>query len=305
MRAQTLFNPLRRRLTVLLVMLAAVSGLLLPGAGPASADTPRRQTSWTWMHVESFGNPQNGQAYESLIHSIRDAAGHHLDDGVWVTQNEPEALISVRLYNGPTSLRLWIDPQTLTLRGFTNQYTTYRTNDTDYNLHQHLSTYGTHISNDENTGFTYDERLHGVLPFDSTYPSINGVADRDRASMPVSAGQLWDHFHQLAYARDVWAPGGREATAMSFQFFTQFLTEAVRFDDIYWYMRAAMTDSRWWRQGMGANQIALANNWGRISTWARNARTAVTSPAPLYIAGLATLYNWRDVIPVLNVAKHR
>ncbi|SHH36902.1 ribosome-inactivating family protein [Streptomyces sp. 3214.6] len=306
MSAQTLFKPLRRSLTILLVLLAAISGLLQPCAKPASADTGGRQVGWTWMQIDSHGNADLARAYEALIISIRNAAGHELNDGVYVTQNERQSLISVLLYYGDTWLRLWIEPQNLYLRGFTNIHGTFVASDLpEYNLNEHLRTYGTHLSNDENTGFEYNANQGFSLPFDSTYGSINRAAGRDRASVPISAESMWNYFHQLAYVQEPWRDGHRQATALSYLFFTQFISEAVRFDDVFWYMRAAMGTSGWWRQGMSANQITLENNWGRISEWARDSLNSPTTPVPLIITGLATLYHWRDVIPVLNVAKHR
>ncbi|MFD5871123.1 ribosome-inactivating family protein [Streptomyces sp. NPDC060322] len=306
MRAQTLFKPLHRRLTVLLVLLAAVSGLLLPSASPASADTPRRQTSWTWMEVEGWGHADLRTAYRALIASIRNAAGHHLEDGMYVTQNEPEALISVRLYNGDNWVRLWIEPHNLYLRGFTNQHGTFSANDREYSLHTQLLTYGTHHSGDQNTGFQFNSLESQLLPFNSTYTSLENTGGTARHELHISAESMWNHFFQLAWVQNPGAAGHREATARSYLFFTQFLSEAVRFDDVSYYMEAAMGTYGWNRDGMGHNQIALEQNWGSISDWARNARTAVTNPAPLYIAGAGiTLYNWYNVLPILNVAKHR
>ena len=79
MRAEELLKPLRSRLTVLLVLLAAVRGLLLPGAKPAGADTGFRQVGWTWMRIDNYGNEDLARAYEALTISIRNAADHKPD----------------------------------------------------------------------------------------------------------------------------------------------------------------------------------------------------------------------------------
>lgn len=304
MSTQTLFTPVRRPLAILLALLAAVSGLLLPGAKPAGADTPFNRISFTYMEVESWGNADYAESYHALIASIRNAAAHRLRDDVFETQDERVSLMSVRLYSGNTWLRLWIEPHNLYLRGFTNIHGTFMAADPEYNLRDTLAQFPTYPSNDQNTGFVYDPAGGGTLPFNSTYGSINRAADRDRADLPISAQSAWNYFYQLAYVQRPWEGNARRATASSYLFFTQFISEATRFDDIYYYMHAAVGDSNWRRDGMGENQIAMANNWARISDWAR-AYLGPTHPGPLVIIGLHVINNWEQLRRVLNTAKHR
>ncbi len=301
MRTCLVPSPLRRPVALLLSLAAMVAGLVLPDATAARADTGHRRVSFTYMNITSYAGMEQRIAWRNLIASIQNAAGHHFGEGVYETQAETEALVSVRLYHQNTWVRLWIEPHNLYLRGYTNRYGTFMADDA-FHLRNRLATYPQNPNPDQNVGFVYSGEGGGTLPFASDYPDLERVAQRTRQLMPLSYHALWDSFNQLAQSQNPWTADGRRATARSYLFFTQWISEAARLDDIYNDVAAFMGDPGWSRDGLSDQQVAWEQNWWNLSWFARESWLWGAVP-PLHV-GAIILWGWFDVPRRANMIKH-
>ncbi|MBB5622860.1 hypothetical protein HDE69_003942 [Pedobacter cryoconitis] len=78
--------------------------------------------------------------YAQLISEIRAATGHIFRQNVLATQGTSNpGIIRVRFISGATQMLLWISPQDLYVRGFTNTHgQTFEFEDREYDLSRQL-----------------------------------------------------------------------------------------------------------------------------------------------------------------------
>jgi hypothetical protein len=173
---------------------------------------------------------------------------------------------------GSTDLSLWITPQDLYVRGFTNHYGfTFQFNDSDYNLLDALD----RLRAASPQGGT-------TLPFGSNYSSITNAAGRGRESTPFSYVSFWNAFLNLAYAQRP-SSGEMQNIARSLMLMIQMTSEAARFNDVFGLAHDSMGFGH--HAGLPTFQQYLENSWAQISEYGL-AVTQMPTTHPTTVTGI-------------------
>jgi hypothetical protein len=193
---------------------------------------------------------QQQQEYSTFIDSVRAAAGHDQPDGIMRTQGIGGALIRADINMDGFTMSLWLSPDNMYLRGYTNAAgETYYFN--DYSLPGVMDYIRAHQG--PGYGLLPSNRMH-ELPYGSDYRSLERAANRGRGVMPLSYDALRQSFFSL-----VASPNG-ESTARALMFFIQYISEASRFVPLSYEMNQIM--GGWvYRDGLPLGMQELENNW--------------------------------------------
>ncbi|MFE1996349.1 ribosome-inactivating family protein [Streptomyces parvulus] len=285
------------RLVSLLVALLVATASLISGIGPAKADT-RGNVGHVWF--DAVANPdQSAQVrYRSFIQSLRAAAGHQYRGGVSITQSDGgdtvPALIRVDVNLPPAngqaaSLRLWLSPGNLYLRGFTTQNNeTWSFN--DYNLQATMNA----LRHTTGAGLLPPANArYGTLGHNSNYAQIEQWAQTNRDDLTFNYSNLWNSFFQLAYVTEPTSGATPRATARSLLFMTQFVSEATRFHDVFGVMNDIVSSRTASYRGIGVLQHSLENNWGPLSRFGVDI-TNGTYAAPVQVNSTTRVDTWED-----------
>ncbi|WP_177244531.1 ribosome-inactivating family protein [Streptomyces sp. yr375] len=241
-------------ITVLLLAIAAC----ISGSGPAKADVPAYRIAHVWLNISEPGAGAQSQ-YLGFMDSIRRAAGHPYRNGIYLTGSQSTInLMRVDLNAGNTTLRLWITPGDMYLRGFTTQAgATYYFN--DFNLRQRFF----ELSDSPDAGLL-PLPLSNVneLPFGGNYISLEGATNRNRLHMPISFNDLWNSLFNLAYAQG--STSGQDL-ARSLLFMIQYVSEASRLTDLNGTMSAIMLNRATHYAGLTEAHAEVENHWTQIS----------------------------------------
>jgi hypothetical protein len=194
-------------------------------------------------------------SYATMIGSLRSAAAHSYRNGVMITQQQQTTgLIRVRFASGGNQVDIWITPQDLYVRGFTNQFgTTYQFNDQDYNLLSALDILGQAPQGGGST-----------LAFGSNYNSITNAANRGRENTPFNYTSFFASFLNLATTTDPFGDN-QQNVARSLMVMIQMTSEAARFNDVFGVAHDSMGTGNY--GGLPLFQQYLENNWGTISNY--------------------------------------
>ncbi|MEW2290778.1 ribosome-inactivating family protein [Streptomyces sp. NPDC047841] len=286
--------------TFLIVVTAFLSAI-----GPAKADT-RLTVSHVWF--DALEKPQySAQArYRSFINSLRLAAGHGYRGNVDITQTDGADVGLIRVDvnmrpngSGPAGLlRLWISPGNLYLRGFTTASgVTYETADRGtFNLQQTMNS----LRNTQGGGLLPPANgEYRVLVHGGSYPSLEAASPHARDTLDVSYNRLWNHLWQLAFVQDARVGAEAGATAESFLFMTQFLSEAARFNDVFGIMNDIVSSPNARYNGMPWLHRSLENNWRPLSNFAI-ATTNNEHPRAVVVNSQLTITNWSGIARYLS-----
>ncbi|MBB5637076.1 hypothetical protein HDE68_002989 [Pedobacter cryoconitis] len=279
---------------------------LLFGVSSAHADVPINRIVYIDFNMNSPGDHSGSSMqsrYAQMINEIRNATGHTFRQTVLATQgNSNPGIIRIRFISGATQTLLWISPQDLYVRGFTNVHgQTFQFNDPEYDLANQLR------------DLEYQAGTIRTLSYGSNYNELSGrdAANRGRGATPLNYNSFWNTFFNLAFMTDPTGPRTRES-AQSLMTMIQITSEAVRFPDVYNVIYNAMGAGTY--TGLPAYQQVLENRWGAISEWAF---TLNNNPGvgPLVVRGAnpnngdsptsapndLTLRSWADVQRYLRV----
>ncbi|MBB6271782.1 hypothetical protein HDF26_002239 [Pedobacter cryoconitis] len=226
----------------------------------ARADVPSNRIAYIDFNMNAPGNHTGSSMqsrYAQLITEIRNATGHTFRQNVLATQgNSNPGIIRIRLISGATQALLWISPQDLYLRGFTNTHgQTFQFRDPEYDLVNQLR------------DLEYQAGTITTLSFGSNYNALEGTraANRGREAIPLNYNSFWNTFFNLAFMND--PTGSRlQGCAQSLLTMIQVTSEAVRFNDVYNLIYDAMGSGSY--TGLPAFQQRLENEWGAMSIWA-------------------------------------
>ena len=225
----------------------------------AHADVPSNRITYIDFNMNNPGDHSGSSMqsrYAQLITQIRAATGHTFRQNVLETQgNSNPGIIRIRFINGATQMVLWISPQDLYVRGFTNVHgQTFEFNDPEYSLRNQL------------IDLQYQAGTIRVLDFGSNYNALEGTraGNRGREATPLNYNSFWNTFFNLAFTTD--PTGSRlQACAQSMLTMIQVTSEAVRFNDVYNVIYDAMGSGTY--TGLPAYQQRLENEWGAMSDW--------------------------------------
>ncbi|GGU46816.1 ribosome-inactivating family protein [Streptomyces violascens] len=245
------------RLLAVLVVLALGLGAGLAGPGRARADTANGRIKNARMTVTQAGRLQ-AQSYVNFIREVQNAAGHPLAPRLQQTQTNNLALLRADIEFAGQQLQLWITPDNMYLRGFTNAAgDTFAFN--DYPLETEMQAFVNAHSPDVSLLPTGRFR---TLPYAASYTAIERAAGRGRDNTPLTHGNL------VGSTSTLLTTGNPNAnTAGALLFFIQFVSEAARFrlvaEDIGRGMQGVNTG-----RGVPAELQELENDWGHASDWA-------------------------------------
>ncbi len=197
------------------------------------------------------------------------AAGHTWAAGIGETQTNQAALLRVDInYDGHT-LRLWLTPNNMYLRGFTNNSNqTFAFN--DYPLRGEMQAFAEDGSPDARLLPTLGAIQ--TLPYGSGYIDLTRAAQRDRGGIPLSYSDLLASTYTLLR---VTQPEG--LTARALLFFIQYVSEASRFRPVGDMMYEVMNGAN--HTGVPVDLQELENDWSALSEWAYESR-AGSNPHP-------------------------
>ena len=272
----------------------------------AHADVPSNRITYIDFNMNNPGDHSGSSMqsrYAQLINEIRSATGHTFRQTVLETQgNSNPGIIRIRFMNGATQMILWISPQDLYVRGFTNTHgQTFEFNDPEYSLRNQL------------IDLQYNAGTIRVLDFGSNYNALEGrrAGNRGREATPLNYNSFWNTFFNLAFMTDPTGPR-LQGAAQSLLTMIQVTSEAVRFNDVYNVIYDAMGSGSY--TGLPAYQQRLENEWGAMSDWGygitnnpgarplvliganpNNGNSPTSSPNSL------TLRSWADVQRYLRV----
>ncbi|MFZ4841241.1 ribosome-inactivating family protein [Mycetocola saprophilus] len=272
----------RRRGGILLTVLALILGLIATslGAGATSARADTNGVTDVYMNLGANPSGDQGRQYSQFITSLRNAAGHQFRNGVYQSQYSLGGLIRLTLTRGDDRVVLWITPQDLYVRAFTNRYgQTFALNDMS-------DIFGTMRAYNINPG------AETILGFGGGYDSLRNTAGRGRESMPLSYYDLTGSIVNLARSTNPSGNSARDA-ARSLMMLIQYTSESARFNDVYGVM-SDITRSNSHYAGLPALQQALENSWGQMSTYAQNVTANPNTPGR-DIAGVGHLGSFADV----------
>lgn len=234
--------------------------VFLFAASIARADVPSNRITYIDFNMNSPGDHSGSSMqsrYEQMIRELRAATGSTFRQDVLSTQhtNNP-GLIRIRFRNGATQMLLWISPQELYVRGYTdNDGQTFQFPDPEYSL------------SDQLRSLRYEGGQVNTLLVGSNYNDLSGRdgANRDRNATPFNYNAFWNSFFNLAFMHDPRGARLREC-AQSLMTMIQITSEAARFNDVYNLMHDAMGSGDY--RGLPAFQQRLENEWGAMSEWA-------------------------------------
>ncbi|MGW2161434.1 ribosome-inactivating family protein [Nonomuraea sp. NPDC001699] len=274
---------MRKTLLTMGASLLVFVGVIIGGTGSARADVPANSITHVYMNLNNPSASSQSQ-YFQLIDSLRAAAGHDYRNGVRAAQyTDFNSLIRLSLANGDTHLDLWITPNDLYVRGFTNTHgDTFQFNDADFSLAHTLQ-------NIPSNGVG----AVSTLGFGSNYNSMVQAAGRGRENMPISFNDLWNSVFNLAWTTNPYG-GNQVDVARSLLFMIQYTAEAARFNDVYGVMSAIMLNWNNYYNGLPVLQQYLENSWAAISGFGQRI-SGNPGSAPLTVNGVGTLYTWNDV----------
>ena len=298
-------NKVTQAGTKVIIACCLVASSLFVASG-AHADVPSNRIEYIEFQMNNPGDHSGSSMqsrYAQLINEIRAASGHTFRQNVLATQgNSNPGIIRVRLINGATEAILWISPQDLYLRGFTNTHgQTFQFNDPEYDLVQQLR------------DLQYNAGTIRTLDFGSNYNALEGTraANRGREATPLNYSSFWNTFFNLAFMTDPTGPR-LQGCAQSLLTMIQVTSEAVRFIDVYNVIYDAMGSGSY--NGLPAYQQRLENQWGAMSAWAfRLNNNPGIEPlelreanpnngnSPTYSPNSLTLRSWADIQRYLRV----
>ncbi|MFJ5218849.1 ribosome-inactivating family protein [Streptomyces sp. NPDC088354] len=308
---QSLFPVLGRstinRLFASIVALFMAAAALAFAAGPAKADTPSGQISHVWLDISTGPSSNAVIQYSTFLASIRNAAGHSVG-GVYATQNAATSLVRADINVNGQSLRLWISPHNLYLRGFTNQagvtFWFRPDSEENYNLPEVME----NLSRTAGSSAVLLPNLGTMqqLPYGADY---NDVVSRtgnvngnpyDRSQLDASfygSFGLNNSVYNLLYVNqnDQYS----STMARSLLFLIQFTSEAARFNDVEGSFRGVMSGTQ--RVGIPAAQQELEGHWRAISDSLNRAFANQGFP-PVYVGPhVGTLYSATDATRYLRM----
>ncbi|MFF2387167.1 ribosome-inactivating family protein [Streptomyces sp. NPDC058108] len=304
-RAPALSQGKSARLVAVGMTLLIIATAFVSGISPAKADT-RGTVSHVWF--DALQTPQySAQArYRSFINSLRLAAGHGYRGNVDITQNDGADVALIRVDvnmrpngSGPAGLlRLWVSPGNLYLRGFTTATgVTYETADRGtFNLQQSMNA----LRNTQGGGLLPPANAeYRVLRHGGSYGSLEAASPHARDTLDVSYNRLWNHLWQLAFVQDARTGAEAGATAESFLFMTQFLSESARFNDVFGIMNDIVSSPNARYNGMPWLQRSLENNWGPLSNFGIGVNNN-ENPRPVTVNSQLTITDWSGIARYLS-----
>ncbi|MEU3247144.1 ribosome-inactivating family protein [Streptomyces sp. NPDC006875] len=295
-----------RLLTSIVALILAATAFAF-SAGPAKADTPGGQISHLWIDIS--GGPSSNAViqYSTFLASIRNAAGHGLGS-VYTTQNASTSLIRADINVNGNSLRLWISPHNLYLRGFTNEANEtyyFRPDSTEqYNLAEVMQ----NLSHTAGSGTGLLPPLGSMhqLPYGGDYNDLLSYTGKVNNN-PYDRSQMDESFYgsyglnnsvwNLLYVNsgDIYG----STMARSLLFMIQYTSEASRFNDVEGGMRGVMAGTQ--NVGIPAAQQELENHWRAISQ-SLNQAYANQGFSPVYVGPhVGTLNNASDATRYLRM----
>lgn len=160
---------------------------LLFGALSAHADVPSNRIVYIDFIMNSPGDHSGSSMqsrYAQLISEIRAATVHIFRQNVLATQGTSNpGIIRVRFISGATQMLLWISPQDLYVRGFTNTHgQTFEFEDREYDLSRQL------------IDLQYQAGTIRTLNFGSNYNQLREAAGRTRSPTPLNYNSFWNTF---------------------------------------------------------------------------------------------------------------
>jgi hypothetical protein len=261
-----------------LVILATALTSSFTGAHRANADTYPGRVAHVWLGLGGSPGSESQSQYRVFLDSLHSAAGHAWTNGMMATQStgtvgQGNALIRVDLNFNDEELRLWVSPDNLYLRGFTNASNeTFQFNDSDYDLHSVISG----LSQGPNAGLLPPLNQFVTMNFGSNYNSLESAARHGRESMSISYNDLWNSAYNLQYTYNAGS-----STAGSLMFMIQYISEAARFWDVYGVMSAIMGSDVVYN-GLPIRQQEIENAWDQMTRWG-GAAVSGQNPNPYYI----------------------
>jgi hypothetical protein len=190
-----------------------------------------------------------------------------------VTQTNQAALLRVDVtYEGHT-LRLWLTPNNMYLRGFTNAAgVTFSFN--DFNLQRAML--DLYEARSPDTNLLPNLNAFHQLAYGSGYVDVVREAGRDRTQTPMSYSNLLASLYPLLR---VTVP--EQLTARALLFFIQYVSEAARFRPVANMLYGVMNGTTA-TAGVPGGLQELENDWSAVSTWAHELRAGL-NPRPLYV----------------------
>lgn len=281
-----------------LIRISFLIGALMLKGQTAHADVPDGQLAHVYMNVGDNGTPTQQSQYQGLIQSLRAAAGHPFRNGVMQTQSGGTGLIHLTLTVPAGTLRLWITPQDLYVRGFTNVYgETYYFDDAGFNFTQVM---------DQANAWGAIPNPSGTisLGYGSNYNNMSQIAGGGRERLQISYQTFRDAVYNLAWTSLTAAHRNYDQAkvARSLMLMIQLMSEAARFNDVYGVGSDIMGSNSPVYNGLPLPQQYLENSWASISNYgyavSQNPNTAplnVTGIDPFNLGGPATLWSFNDV----------
>jgi hypothetical protein len=268
-------------------------------AGPAKANTPPDRVSHAWLELTAPSNAARNQ-YSALINSLRAAAGHVWRDGIMQTQTNRNTLVRLDLNNGVDRLQLWISPDNLYLRGFTNRHGTFTFNDHDYNLYDEIEG----LRTTQNAGLLPSQpnpsHRWRTMNFGSNYIQLERAARLGRDHVAISFNEVLGAVRRLAGTTEM-TSNNRDAVAQALILMIQYTSEAARFNDVYRVMASIMENRDIRYSGMSPANRQLENSWDSLSGFALRL-TNGTNPDPLNVPNVGVLHTFLDVRRYLALA---
>jgi hypothetical protein len=282
------------RLLGLVAALAIALTAFISGTGTAKADIGDVNVGHVWMNLSGYASVDQANQYSQLISSLRAAAGHGWQGSTMMTQPNSDSLIRLDLTVDGNTLQLWLTPNDLYLRGWTDtQGNTYSFN--DYNLRGMMQTIVARNGGGQGLlpAAASSWNQYYTLPYGSNYNSLSQAAQRSRDTMTVSYNDLWWSAENLALARGAIDQPSTLSYARSLMFMIQYTSEAARFNDVFGVMSAISGNNNRRDVGIGALQQELENSWAQITQFAdnvvQNAGTAAIYVGPT-VGWLYTLW---------------
>lgn len=261
----------RRRILGLVVALSlAAPAVTAAGASESAyaATTQQQETAADnngIAHVRwdlGPGPTGNDQAheYDRMINAVRHAAGHNWRRDMLETTDRTHRLVVVEVhlhhgeFGGTDRLNLYFTAADMYLRGWESPDD--RTNTVvqfgSYDLALRLP--GTH-------------RIHR-LGFGEAYPSIESTAELNRQRLRFNRNNLFDSvllLHRFSHPNNHVQP---RDVARSVLRLVVAIAEAARFGGIAGTIGGAIRSNS--ERPLGDTNVALTNNWDRLSRWGRN-----------------------------------
>jgi hypothetical protein len=278
------FRVLSRRayLCTMTIVLACMGAL---SSDRAWADTAPYSNTHVYFNLPDNGQPDQTTVigWTNFIASIRNAAGHPItgvngqQTGGYTTQSSggdndtAGGLIVATLTLDGATIRLFISPRDLYLRGFANNVgQLFLFADTNTNP---ANTYDLINAIEQNLATGYAPQMGNssyTLPFSSNYNSMASANNGNgREALTMNYGNFTDAFWTLASLTQNQSFSDRAHVARCVMFMIQMTSEAARFNDVLGTARLVMGGNQT-QQGLPVFQQYEENSWASLSNYGWN-----------------------------------